>query len=74
VNPSKWIVKVTFPDGAKRYWCGFYEGRPWQDVRAHASRYDTEMEAITQAYNLKGTNRRIVEVEAEELVNPRTRF
>jgi hypothetical protein len=32
------------------------------------------MEALAQACKLKGTNPRIVEVEAEELVNPRSRF
>ena len=74
MNPSVWLVKATFPDGASSYFCGYYDGRPWQDVRAHALRYESEMEAVAQAYKLKGTNPRIVKVEAEELINPRKRF
>lgn len=73
-NPSEWVIKVTFQDGASRYYCGNYYGRPWKTDRGSAIRYESEFEAITDAYKLKGTNSRIAEVEAEEIKNPRKRF
>jgi hypothetical protein len=54
--------------------CNSDSGHSWKSDRGSALRYESEFEAITQAYKLKGTNRRIVEVEAQELVNPRTRY
>jgi hypothetical protein len=74
VNPSLWIVKATWPDEASSYFCGFYEGRPWQDVRAHALRYESPEEAQAKADELKEGNPRIVKAEAVELVNPRSRY
>jgi hypothetical protein len=74
VNPSQWVIVGTFLDGASQYYCGNYYSRPWQDVRGHAIRYETEADALEFAQKLKNAYSRLANIEAEEIKNPRKQF
>jgi hypothetical protein len=73
-RPSKWVILVTFQDGAQRYYGGTGSDRSWTPARGNAMRYESEMDARYHARKLTEGWDRIADFSIEEIKNPRTKF
>jgi hypothetical protein len=69
MNPSEWACRITFEDGNKRY--VKFPGYSFTTAPGNSQRFESENAALHHGYTIKENNKRIVDVEAIEIKNPR---